>query len=73
MKLHSQFLKLQSHFGGAIEISVTMDELALIFGCTHRNAMHIVNKMMLQEWIKWTPKRGREAALCCNFLFPPKK
>ncbi|OMD29488.1 ABC transporter substrate-binding protein [Paenibacillus odorifer] len=73
MKLHSQFLKLQSHFGGATEISVTMDELALIFGCTHRNALHIVNKMMLQEWIKWTPKRGRGSRSLLQFLVPSEE
>ncbi|WP_379153482.1 ABC transporter substrate-binding protein [Paenibacillus sp. sgz5001063] len=59
MKLHSQFLKLHSQHGGPAEISVTLDELAATFNCTHRNALHIVNKMVGQHWIAWTPSRGR--------------
>jgi len=59
MKLHSQFLKLHSHYGGAMEVSATLDELASVLDCTHRNALHIVNKMAQQEWITWTPSRGR--------------
>ncbi|OKP95565.1 ABC transporter substrate-binding protein [Paenibacillus sp. P46E] len=59
MKLHSQFLMLHSHHGGPAEISVTLDELAATFNCTHRNALHIVHKMAGQEWITWTPSRGR--------------
>ncbi|WP_019911637.1 ABC transporter substrate-binding protein [Paenibacillus sp. HW567] len=59
MKLHSQFLKLHSHYGGTPEISVTLDELAQTLECTHRNALHIINKMAAQGWITWTPSRGR--------------
>ncbi|MFD2877425.1 SgrR family transcriptional regulator [Paenibacillus rhizoplanae] len=44
MKLHSQFLKLHSQHGGPAEISVTLDELALTLGCTHRNALHVIRK-----------------------------
>ncbi|MEK4347934.1 ABC transporter substrate-binding protein [Paenibacillus sp. FSL P4-0184] len=73
MKLHSQYLKLHSQFGGVTEISVTMDELALTFGCTHRNAMHIVNKMMQLEWVQWTPKRGRGSRSLLQFLVPSEE
>lgn len=59
MKLHSQFLKLHSHHGGPAEILVTLDELALTLGCTHRNALHIIRKMAGLNWITWTPSRGR--------------
>ncbi len=68
MKLHSQYLKLHSHYGGVSKISVTMDELALIFGCTHRNTLHIVNKMVKLEWISWTPSRGRGRRSSLQFL-----
>ncbi|MNO31485.1 HTH-type transcriptional regulator SgrR [compost metagenome] len=73
MKLHSQYLKLHSQFGGATEISVTMDELASTFGCTHRNAMHIVNKMIQLEWVLWTPKRGRGSRSLLQFLVPSEE
>lgn len=59
MKLHSQFLKLHSHYSGPAEIPVTLDELALTLGCTHRNALHVINKMAGLGWITWTPSRGR--------------
>ncbi|MHA6530019.1 ABC transporter substrate-binding protein [Paenibacillus sp. BAC0078] len=68
MKLHSQFLKLHSHYGGAAEISVTLDELALTLECTHRNALHIINKMAAQGWIAWTPSRGRGKRSTLVFL-----
>lgn len=68
MKLHNQFLKLHSHFGGAAEITVTLDELAAIWGCTHRNALHILNKMTEQNWIIWTPSRGRGRRSSLKFL-----
>ncbi|MEK4329244.1 ABC transporter substrate-binding protein [Paenibacillus sp. FSL R7-0312] len=59
MKLHSQFLKLHSHHGGPAEVLVTLDELALTLGCTHRNALHVIRKMVEMNWITWTPSRGR--------------
>ncbi|WNS45890.1 ABC transporter substrate-binding protein [Paenibacillus sp. MMS20-IR301] len=59
MKLHSQFLKLHSHYSGPAEIPVTLDELAQTLGCTHRNALHVINKMAALGWITWTPSRGR--------------
>lgn len=68
MKLHSQFLKLHSQHGGATEISVTLDELALTLGCTHRNALHVIRKMAGQGWIRWAPSRGRGRRSCLTFL-----
>ncbi|WP_150275896.1 ABC transporter substrate-binding protein [Paenibacillus tepidiphilus] len=60
MKLHTQFLKLHSQHGTAEgECAVTLDELAVTLGCTHRNALHIIGKMSGLGWISWTPSRGR--------------
>lgn len=73
MKLHSQYLKLHSTYGEAEEVSVTMDELAFTFGCTHRNAMHIVNKMMKLGWVHWTPKRGRGNRSSLQLLMPSEE
>lgn len=73
MKLHSQYLKLHSTYGEAAEVSVTMDELAFTFGCTHRNAMHIVNKMMKLGWVHWTPKRGRGNRSSLQLLMPSEE
>lgn len=73
MKLHSQYLKLHSTYGEAEEVFVTMDELAFTFGCTHRNAMHIVNKMMKLGWVHWTPKRGRGNRSSLQLLMPSEE
>ncbi|ULO05542.1 SgrR family transcriptional regulator [Paenibacillus sp. 19GGS1-52] len=73
MKLHSQFLKLHSHYGQATEISVTLDELALVLDCTHRNVLHIINKMVKQAWITWTPRRGRGHRSIMEFLVPSEE
>ncbi|AIQ46681.1 ABC transporter substrate-binding protein [Paenibacillus sp. FSL R7-0273] len=68
MKLHGQYLKLHSQHGGAEEASVTLDELAHILGCTHRNALHVINKLTEQGWICWTPSRGRGRRSSLKFL-----
>ncbi|WP_342565736.1 ABC transporter substrate-binding protein [Paenibacillus sp. FSL R7-0345] len=68
MKLHSQFLKLHSRHGGAAEASVTLDELAHTLGCTHRNALNVINKLAGQGWICWTPSRGRGRRSSLKFL-----
>lgn len=68
MKLHSQFLKLHSQHGGISEVAVTLDELALTLGCTHRNALHVITKMADQGWIRWIPSRGRGRRSCLVFL-----
>ncbi|ASA20847.1 ABC transporter substrate-binding protein [Paenibacillus donghaensis] len=73
MKLHNQFLKLHSHYSGVSDVSATLDELGLILGCTHRNALHIINKMVLQQWIRWTPSRGRGRRSRLEFLVPSEE
>lgn len=70
MKLHNQYLALHSHFNGTPNIAVTMDELALLFECTHRNALHVVNKMVQLGWIEWIPKRGRGNRSSLQLLVP---
>ncbi|KGE16566.1 ABC transporter substrate-binding protein [Paenibacillus wynnii] len=72
MKLHDQYLKLHSQHGSSNQIDVTLDELALTLGCTHRNALHVVNKMVAQDWISWTPSRGRGRRSLLKFLIPPE-
>lgn len=73
MKLHDQYLKLHSRHGSTGKIEITMDELALTLGCTHRNVLHVLNKMVQQEWVAWTPSRGRGRRSLLQFLIPPEK
>ena len=68
MKLHSQFLKLHSQHGRQEECSVTLDELAQTLGCTHRNVLYVINKLAEQDWISWTPSRGRGRRSSLRFL-----
>ncbi|MCZ0702981.1 MarR-like DNA-binding transcriptional regulator SgrR of sgrS sRNA [Natronobacillus azotifigens] len=40
-------------------LSVTVDQLALLFSCTDRNVKIVVKKMQEKGWIDWQPGRGR--------------
>ncbi|WP_223067677.1 ABC transporter substrate-binding protein [Paenibacillus caui] len=72
MKLESQFLKLHESSGGQQSLWVTLDELAAVFECTHRNALNIVKRMEAEEWISWTPSRGRGRRSSLSFLAQPE-
>ncbi|MFB5674999.1 ABC transporter substrate-binding protein [Paenibacillus terreus] len=73
MKLYNQFLRLRAQYGESNEISVTMDELAVTFDCTHRNALSIINKMTQHGWVRWTPRRGRGSRSRLEFLVKPEE
>ncbi|AJS60580.1 ABC transporter substrate-binding protein [Paenibacillus sp. IHBB 10380] len=73
MKLHTQFLRLYSHYGSSEEIAITLDELAITFTCTHRNALTIINKMVQNGWILWFPQRGRGRRSKLQFLIQPEE
>lgn len=73
MKLYNQFLRLRAQYGESDEISVTMDELAVTFDCTHRNALSIINKMTQHGWVRWTPRRGRGSRSQLQFLVKPEE
>ncbi|WP_058830989.1 ABC transporter substrate-binding protein [Paenibacillus polymyxa] len=76
MKLHAQFLRLHSHAADDRDenhtIETTLDELAAIFDCTHRNALMIIQKMEQHDWIQWTPRRGRGRRSSLRFLIQPE-
>lgn len=76
MKLHAQFLRLHSHTADDRDenhtIETTLDELAAIFDCTHRNALMIIQKMEQHDWIQWTPRRGRGRRSSLRFLIQPE-
>jgi SgrR family transcriptional regulator len=73
MKLHQQFLGLHSHFGGLPSVGVTLDELAELLECTHRNATNIVRKMTQNGWISWDSYRGRGRRSTLRFLVQPEE
>jgi SgrR family transcriptional regulator len=63
VKLESHYLRLYSSIEGNDEgsgtIAVTMDEIAAILECTHRNAVLLIRRMCDNGWLSWKPKRGR--------------
>ena len=73
MKLHHQFLLLHSQYGQHIEVQITLDELAITFECTHRNALNLITRMAEQGWIKWNSQRGRGRRSTLTFLIQPEE
>ncbi|HEX7057918.1 MAG TPA: ABC transporter substrate-binding protein [Bacilli bacterium] len=62
MKLAKYYLQLHSRFPQAAHAQgelVTIDELADLLACTHRNVQLILQRMAERGWIKWEPRRGR--------------
>src|SRR5665647_2122178 len=53
---------------GVQEAIVTLDELAAILDCTHRNVVLILKRMADMEWLQWLPKRGRGNKSTLTFL-----
>ncbi|ANF94860.1 ABC transporter substrate-binding protein [Paenibacillus bovis] len=73
MKLHRQFLLLHSQYGGQNEQDVTLDELAEVLECTHRNALNIITRMSEQGWIGWQSQRGRGRRSQLTFIASPEQ
>ncbi|MCD9022106.1 ABC transporter substrate-binding protein [Cohnella silvisoli] len=73
MKLHQQFLRLHSHYGSMPSVDMTLDELAQVLECTHRNATNIVRKMSDWGWISWDAYRGRGRRSHLRFLVQPEE
>jgi SgrR family transcriptional regulator len=62
LKLESHYLRLHKRYNGTTQVEpleVTMDELADILDCTHRNAVLLIRRMSDCGWVDWSPRRGR--------------
>ncbi|UUZ92179.1 SgrR family transcriptional regulator [Paenibacillus sp. P25] len=62
MKLSRHYIRLREsypHIREEQELLVTLDELAAVLDCTHRNAVLVLKRMAEEGWLKWEPKRGR--------------
>lgn len=71
MKLHHQYLLLHERYDakeGDSAAVVTLDELAAVLDCTHRNALTIIRNMEERDWIGWQSRRGRGARSVLRFL-----
>jgi len=54
-----QYQRLSAHFEHQNEVLTTVDELADALCCTRRNVNLVLEKMSTQDWLVWTPSRGR--------------
>jgi SgrR family transcriptional regulator len=71
MQLMNYYLDLRCSFDSNIEnkpIRVTLEELGSMLYCTTRNVKLLLKRMVDQNWIKWTPGRGRGNASELTFL-----
>lgn len=62
MKIRRHYLTLRRSFPELqedIPFETTTQELASILDCTHRNMVLLLKRMQQENWITWTPKRGR--------------
>jgi SgrR family transcriptional regulator len=62
MKMANHYIRLLEHLplpADKHEIEITLDELAAILDCTHRNVVLILRRMTDLKWLQWAPKRGR--------------
>ncbi|OAN11414.1 ABC transporter substrate-binding protein [Photobacterium jeanii] len=57
-RLKTQFHRLYSHFEGK-DSDTSLQEIAEILFCTHRNVRMVMNKMADKGWIDWQPAVGR--------------
>jgi MarR-like DNA-binding transcriptional regulator SgrR of sgrS sRNA len=71
MKMANHYIQLREHLplpADKHEIEITLDELAAILDCTHRNVVLILRRMTDLKWVLWTPKRGRGNKSTLTFL-----
>jgi SgrR family transcriptional regulator len=71
MKMANHYIRLREHLplpADTEEIVITLDELAVILDCTHRNVVLILRRMTDLKWLQWTPKRGRGNKSTLTFL-----
>lgn len=76
MKLGNHYIRLREHYSNAgevTEVNVTVDELAEVLDCTHRNVLLLLNRMSKINWIQWNPKRGRGNRSRLVFLIPTEQ
>jgi SgrR family transcriptional regulator len=71
MKLESHYIRLHESFpkqpaNAALE--TTLDEIAALLDCTHRNAVLLLKRMSERSWLLWEPERGRGRRSRLTFL-----
>ncbi|MBD2868924.1 ABC transporter substrate-binding protein [Paenibacillus arenilitoris] len=71
MKIRRHYLAIRLAYPDIQEDSpfeVTTQELADLLECTHRNMVLLLKRMQQENWLAWTPKRGRGNRSALTFL-----
>lgn len=71
MKIRRHYLTLRRSFPHIHEqnpFEITTQELAALLDCTHRNMVLLLKRMQQEQWLAWTPKRGRGNRSLLTFL-----
>jgi SgrR family transcriptional regulator len=71
MKIRRHYLALRRSFPQlqeGIPVETTLEELAEILECTHRNMVILLKRMQQEKWLTWTPRRGRGNRSSLQFL-----
>jgi SgrR family transcriptional regulator len=75
MKIRRHYLALRRSFPKlpeGIPVETTLEELAEILECTHRNMVILLKRMQQEKWLSWTPRRGRGNRSSLLFLARPE-
>src|SRR5438105_3144446 len=62
MKIRRHYLALRRsfpQFQEGMPVETTLEELAEVLKCTHRNMVILLKRMQQEKWLTWTPRRGR--------------
>lgn len=62
MKIRRHYLTLRRCYPDIVEdipLEVTLEELAHLLDCTHRNMVLLLKRMQQEQWLTWSPRRGR--------------
>ncbi|MFY0545275.1 SgrR family transcriptional regulator [Brevibacillus sp. H7] len=75
MLLLDQYVRLYRLCPGAsvaLEMELSLEEIASILCCTLRNATITVKKMQTHRWLHWQPGRGRGKRSSLTFFYRPE-
>ncbi|WP_182914334.1 ABC transporter substrate-binding protein [Paenibacillus sp. 1011MAR3C5] len=73
MKIRRHYFILREAYPQAtdgVPLQVTTAELAEKLDCTHRNMVLLLKRMVQEEWIEWTARRGRGNRSLLTFAKP---
>jgi SgrR family transcriptional regulator len=76
MKIRRHYLTLRQAFPAVTEhmpFDSTTQELAALLQCTQRNMVLLLGRMQQEQWLAWTPKRGRGNRSQLVFLAPAEQ